>query len=133
MERGIGTERGEGFCGQPAEDLGLDGGSPGLIPQPSWEGKGLGAGGVLKVASPWSHNYGQGGIQGVQAERGGDPASSWVLDVEEAMNPEKGGRSQAERPHRSNKDGLFERLLQRSIQPNLSSHLPRSAAEGHKE
>lgn len=41
MERGIGTEKGEGFCRQPAEDVCPDGGAGGGVPAspPSPAGK----------------------------------------------------------------------------------------------
>ena len=67
MERGIGTEKGEGFCRQPAENVCPDGGGGSQPHCPAQLGRkghlaaGAWAAGVLVVSSPWSHNYGQGG------------------------------------------------------------------------
>lgn len=66
----------------------------------------------------------------VQGDRGAG-TSSWVLNVEERIQG-KGVDPTLEEPTEADKDGLFERLLERSIQPMLPSHLPHSAAEGHK-
>ena len=61
MERGIGTEKGEASAGSQLRTCARMGGGSQLRRKGHLEA-GAWAAGVLTAGSPWSHNYGPGGI-----------------------------------------------------------------------
>ena len=98
MERGIGTEKGEGFCRQPAENVCPDGGGgPSLTAQPSWEEKGIWQQGPGQQAFWWCHPPGA-IIMAKEATHGG---SRGQRRGDQQLGPQCGGKDPGEggRPH----------------------------------